>query len=294
MRILDDGSDDDNEDEELPELIDYLGNETDSDDEDEEEVAVSFDNEMRILDDDSNDEDEDEELPELIEVPARTTRSGRVIRAKRYDEYQYYTSEANYYAAMCQSLDLDDSEGESVDNIKEQEYAMVGAGIGGGFQNTNELKVMKYREVMATADEEEKKGWQDAIDLEYSKMMQYKVFEPVKRSEIDPNAKVITTTWEIKKKANGTKRARINGRGYEQEAGVHYDPDNIASPVTNDMSIRIMMVLALMASWISWITDVKGAFLHGEFEENDEPVYMEIPEGFEKNIMQGREIKSVI
>ena len=126
-------------------------------------------------------------------------------------------------------------------------------------------------------------------------MMQYKVFEPVKRSEIDPNAKVIKSKWAMKKKANGTKRAIINGRGYEQEAGVYYDPDNIASPVTNDMPIRIMMVLALMASWISWITDVKGAFLHGEFEENDEPVCMEIPEGFEKHYAgKGNKIGDIV
>ena len=50
------------------------------------------------------------------------------------------------------------NESKSVDNIKQLEYAMVGVGIGGGFQNTNELKVMKYREAMTMADEEEKKG----------------------------------------------------------------------------------------------------------------------------------------
>ena len=96
----------------------------DSDDDDENDNE-DIDDEMPGLmprDEERDSDDEDEELPELIdhgnetdsedeeEVPARTTRSGRVIRAKRYDEYQYYTSEAYYYAAVCQSFDLDDIE----------------------------------------------------------------------------------------------------------------------------------------------------------------------------------------
>ena len=35
-----------------------------------------------------------------------------------------------------------------------KELAAVGAGIGGGFTNTNELKVMKFNEAMESADKE--------------------------------------------------------------------------------------------------------------------------------------------
>ena len=38
-----------------------------------------------------------------------------------------------------------------------------------------------------------------------------------------------------------------------------------------------------MAGWIAKIVDVKGAFLHGEFEEDDEPIYMGVPQGFESH-----------
>eukprot|EP00979_Chaetoceros_neogracilis_P016407 scaffold7985_cov123-Chaetoceros_neogracile.AAC.1 len=85
----------------------------------------------------------------------------------------------------------------------------------------------------------------------------------------------------MKKKANGTYRARLNARGYEQVEGLHYDAANIAAPVTNEMSIRIVMVLALMAAWTAQIIDVKGAFLHGEFDENFEKVYLRPPKGFQ-------------
>lgn len=55
-----------------------------------------------------------------------------------------------------------------------------------------------------------------------------------------------------------------------------------AAPVTNDVMIRMMQTLALIAGWIGHIVDAKGAFLHGEFE-NNEQIYANIPQGFEKH-----------
>ena len=47
----------------------------------------------------------------------------------------------------------------------EDELALVGAGFGGGFDNTKELKVMKFKEAMAGPD---KDGWQMAIDEKHN------------------------------------------------------------------------------------------------------------------------------
>ena len=86
----------------------------------------------------------------------------------------------------------------------------------------------------------------------------------------------------MKKKSNGTYRARINGRGYEQIEGQHYDGSSIHAPVTNDCSVRIIMVLVLMASWFGQIVDVKAAFLNDHLDQEKEKMYLEIPEGFER------------
>jgi hypothetical protein len=48
--------------------------------------------------------------------------------------------------------------------------ACVGAGIGGGFINTNELHVMNYQEAMKTPD---KAYWKAAVDEEYQRMLKY-------------------------------------------------------------------------------------------------------------------------
>ena len=67
----------------------------------------------------------------------------------------------------------------------------------------------------------------------------------------------------MKKKYNGKYQASLNKRGYEQVEGLNYYGARITSPVANDMSICIVMVLKLMAGWITKILDAKGEFLHG-------------------------------
>ena len=157
------------------------------------------------------------------------------------------------------------------------EIAGIGAGIGGGFENTKELHVMKYNEAMQQPDREQ---WVKAVREEHDRFIQYNVFKPVKKNEVPNDAKVLTTTWAMKKKSNGTYRARLNMRGYEQVNGEHYDESSISSPVTNDSTIRVVLILMLMAAFRSHIVDVKGAFLHGEFD-NGEVIYFKVPQGFE-------------
>jgi hypothetical protein len=93
---------------------------------------------------------------------------------------------------------------------------------------------------------------------------------------------IITSTWAMKKKASGTYRARLNARGFEQKEGLHYDGSSISAPVSNEMVIRIVLALMIMANWVGEILDVQGAFLHGRFDYG-ETIHMEIPQGFERH-----------
>jgi hypothetical protein len=83
------------------------------------------------------------------------------------------------------------------------------------------------------------------------------------------------------KEINGTYRARINARGFEQVDGEHYDIDTKSSPVTCIVTIRIVMTLIVMTSWAAHLMDVHGAFLKGTFRDG-EIIYMKIPQGFKK------------
>jgi hypothetical protein len=61
--------------------------------------------------------------------------------------------------------------------------------------------------------------------------------------------------------------------------GEHFDSTNIFSPITNDATIRIIMVLTIIFRWSAGLIDVQGAFLCGNFKDGEE-IYMEVPEGF--------------
>ena len=224
----------------------------------------------------------------------QTTRSGRSLNKPEIFSYnkmgetgaltaEIFDEEvAEYYNALKVTDTFEDGEvcNQAGANVISSlfEVAGVGAGTGNEFSNTAELKPMKYKAAMKCDD---KPLWEEAVDEEYRKFKKYEVFEPIKKEDVPKDAKFVSTTWAMKRKSNGVRRARLNMRGFEQVEHVHYDPSSTAAPVTNDVTIRVMLTLALMANWIAHIVDVKGAFLHGDFEHEEE-IYTKIPEGFEK------------
>ena len=53
------------------------------------------------------------------------------------------------------------------------------------------------------------------------------------------------------------------------------------SPVVHEITVRILLVLMIMALWHAEIIDIKGAFLKASFDPKHK-VYMEIPKRFGK------------
>ena len=46
----------------------------------------------------------------------------------------------------------------------------------------------------------------------------------------------------------------------------------------------------IIANWLAKVVDVKGAFLHGTFEDG-EVIYMKVPHGFEKHYKENELLK---
>ena len=122
--------------------------------------------------------------------------------------------------------------------------------------------------------------WLKEIAKEKARFDKYNALTPVEQNSLPKDAKVLTTTWAIKLKANGTRRGRLNARGYKQVDGSRYASDSIATPVTNPITVQIiLMLLCMNPDWTSAVIDVEGAFLQGQFE-NGEELYIEVPDGF--------------
>ena len=174
-------------------------------------------------------------------------------------------AEQNYYFALSEYLDWG-------------EYGCVSAGIGSGILNTNELKVIGYDEAMQRKD---RKQWLKSINEEYDRMIKNKVWTVIKKKDVLKNADIIDSTWAMKKKANGQHCARLAARGFKQTHGKSFEYHDILSPVVHDIAVHIVLTILLMSGWAAHIVDVNGAFLLGEFREN-EHIYMKIPKGFEQ------------
>jgi hypothetical protein len=136
---------------------------------------------------------------------------------------------------------------------------------GGGFEHTGELKVMKYKEAMASPDMTK---WEQGVDAEHNMLITYQVFEPVDANEVQ-DAKILSSTWVMKERADGTCRARLTARGYEQIDGLHFDSSDTSVPEVNDTTIRIVFVLMIMAGWTAMLLDVRGAFINGRFKDDE-------------------------
>jgi hypothetical protein len=127
------------------------------------------------------------------------------------------TALANYH--QC----LEDSDGEI-------EFANVGAGTGGGFENTMEFKPMKYQEAINRPDG---KAWAKEIENKHDCMVKNDAWEPVKKISLPKGTKVIDSTWVCKKTSTGKLHGHLNAHGFKQVEGVHYNGSSTHAPVTN-------------------------------------------------------------
>jgi len=129
---------------------------------------------------DTGDETEEETVP--TETDGKQMRRGRTTRSGR-STYRpaRLTDEMN-----CAELTFAEKNYYSI--LENEEIACVGSGVGGGFSNTSELKVMKYKETMKT---KERDKWAKAVEEEHQRMLKYKVWKQVRREEVPKDATII-------------------------------------------------------------------------------------------------------
>jgi uncharacterized protein YnzC (UPF0291/DUF896 family) len=232
---------------------------------------------------------------------ATTTRSGRITRAPaRLGDYETTLSnmpeafqgpavQTNYIAHMLEldqeefamtnimlpSVGIIDITGSYIESELDPEVLLVGAGSLDGFEHTDELCVMNYREAMAS----DPVKWKEAVRQEYLKFKKFKVLRAIPKKDLPDGEKVLETVWACKLKSNGTPCARMNARGYMQVEGEHYSADNISSPVSNPQTVRILLTLVAMnPNFECQIIDIEGAFLQGQSPF----MFIEVPDGMEE------------
>ncbi len=87
---------------------------------------------------------------------------------------------------------------------------------------------------------------------------------------------------DYEEKVGWSYQARLVARGFQQVEGQHYNTTAISLPVTIDTAIRMVLTIMLVVKYKARVMDVKGAFLKGDFKNNEE-AYMTVPKGFKEH-----------
>jgi hypothetical protein len=179
----------------------------------DENNNIDDDNGIHDLPDELSDAETEQmgNTPYGIEVPTASTRARP---PPRLIESINMAQAVNELAADYK-CELTPAEERLYDAMRElNEMALIGAGIGGEFVNTEELRIMNYNE----ANKSEKDKWDYAVKEELARMTNSKVWEAVPIDKILEGTKIMTSAWAMKKKSNGTYQTRINARGFEHKS----------------------------------------------------------------------------
>ena len=105
-------------------------------------------------------------------------------------------------------------------------------------------------------------------------MNEQQLWHKTTKSLMPPNRHCVKNKWVFKIKRNGMYRACLVACGYSQVQGINFSENY--SPVVNDVTFCIMLLMVLHFGYLAKIVNVKTTFLYGDLEEE---IYMECLQG---------------
>lgn len=133
--------------------------------------------------------------------------------------------------------------------------------------------LLTYNEVVSGSNN---KLWQKAIDSEKESLLKNNTWDIVDVKEAE-GKKILSNKWVFRVKDDGTHKARLVVRGFEQK-GLNFD--EIYSPVVSQSALKSLFAICSSKNYEMMSFDVKTAFLYGELTES---IYMSIPLGFDEH-----------
>ena len=121
--------------------------------------------------------------------------------------------------------------------------------------------------------------WQEAICLEFKKMLDMGVWRHVKRRDCPNDCRLVGCTCVFMVKRNGVYHARLVAKGFSQIPGMDFT-DNY-SPEVNDVTFRVVGAKMLIENLKGKVVHIDNAFSNGDLEHE---IYMKIPEGYDEVI----------
>ena len=188
------------------------------------------------------------------------------VEMAKYPSTQKFDSKIHL---LDQLREVEKDDGKLKGKEREEELKQVVAKL-------KEIKPETFDEAYNHPDMKHRMRWRLAIEKEKQDFLKRDVWKPIKRKDIPPDRRCIKCKWVFDVKRDGRYRARLVACGYSQIPGVDFTESY--SPVINDITWRILLIILLLANYNAAIVDVETAFLHGIL---DEEIYMDCPPGFD-------------
>ena len=134
-----------------------------------------------------------------------------------------------------------------------------------------------FQEAWWLEDLEEREKWRTAIRKEFHDMIRRGVWRKRSRAGVPDGRTTVKCKWVFKIKRNGVYRARLVACGYSQVPGVDFTEN--FSPVVNDVTFRMVLILMMLNQYKCKLIDVETAFLEGDLEEE---IFMDVPDGYKE------------
>ncbi|CAB0015179.1 unnamed protein product, partial [Nesidiocoris tenuis] len=114
--------------------------------------------------------------------------------------------------------------------------------------------------------------WKEAITRELESFNKLNTWTP---TALPPGRRAIDTRWVFRTKEDGTKRARLVAKGFQQPT-----EEFVYSPVCRMSTVRVLLSQAVLNDWPLRQFDVPTAFLNGILEDE---VYIKYPDGVKRD-----------
>ena len=136
--------------------------------------------------------------------------------------------------------------------------------------------------------------WDESTRAEVASIIRYGVLEPCRKEDVplDKNVTGTRFVYKLKRNKDGTidkYKCRMVAQGYTQIWGEDFD--ETFAPVSQLLTVRLLLILAVQFDLRTKHLDVETAFLNSDLEHE---VYVRLPEGFEiDGCRYGRLLKSL-
>ena len=118
-----------------------------------------------------------------------------------------------------------------------------------------------FREAWDHPDETKRQKWREAICKEFGDIIKRGVWRKINKSQMPTRRRCVKRKWIFKIKRNGVYRARLVACGYSQIPGLDFT-EIPYSPVINDITYRLLILLSITNGWTNVIINVETVFLH--------------------------------